>query len=237
MHNVIGDESDPPRTRYLLFLDECGTHDMQHVDPQFPVFLLMGLLVGELYYARTLVPKIKHLKQEYLPANPNAVLHSRDIRRCQGDFAFLRQSQVQKSSFYDAISGLFASSRIKLFAIAVDKQRLLQHSLVPFNPYNVSLSQLLSAVIGPPRVVGPSRPTVCRITAESRGGNEDKELQSEYQELRRCGLANYGAPGCRPADPVQCRIYSPTESSLDESHRPLPDSNWLIWPHTRSHEP
>jgi len=35
------------RTRYLLFLDESGTHDMKFVDPNFPAFVLAGLLVGE----------------------------------------------------------------------------------------------------------------------------------------------------------------------------------------------
>jgi hypothetical protein len=73
------------RTKHLLFLDECGTHDMRSVDPTFPVFVLIGLLVGETYYAKTLVPRVKALKQRHLD-NPNAVLHSRDIRRLEGDF-------------------------------------------------------------------------------------------------------------------------------------------------------
>ena len=32
-----------PRTQHLLFLDECGSHDMRTVDPTFPVFVLVAL--------------------------------------------------------------------------------------------------------------------------------------------------------------------------------------------------
>ena len=35
------------RTSYLLFIDESGTHDLRNVDPRWPAFVLLGLLVGE----------------------------------------------------------------------------------------------------------------------------------------------------------------------------------------------
>lgn len=167
---------------------------MRAVDPTFPVFVLVGLLVGESYYARTLVPRIKNLKRRHLE-NPDAVLHSRDIRRLEGDFRCLRESEERKLAFYADLNKLFTALRFRIFAVAIDKRKLLNRFLAPLNPYDVSLSQLLSIVCGPPGTPSVSRPTVIRIVAESRGRREDKELQREYQSFHRSGLWNYKAPG------------------------------------------
>lgn len=181
-----------PRTSYLLFLDESGTHDMQNVDPAFPVFVLAGLLVGEAYYVKTLVPRLKALKQQHL-GDKNVVLHSKKIRRGEGAFERFRQDAVARRAFHAAIGDLFSGSRVRLFAVVIDKPGLRDRFVVPVNPYDISLSQLLSVVCGPPRVPGPNRPHITRITAESRGKREDKELQREYNRLRTAGLISYGS--------------------------------------------
>lgn len=167
-----------PRTQHLLFLDECGTHDMLHVDLQFPVFVLVGLLVGEQYYAKTLVPRIKQLKHKHL-GNPRAILHSRDIRRLEGSFSCLRDSEERKQAFYHDLDELVTRLRVRLFAVAIDKRRLQKRFLFPPNPYDVSLSQLLSLACGPPGTPSVNRPLVVRLIAESRGKKENKDLQAE----------------------------------------------------------
>lgn len=187
-------------TNYLLFIDESGTHDMQHVDPKSPVFVLLGLLVGETYYAKTLVPRVKQLKQDH-GLDASVVLHSRHIRRWEGDFVFLKDENRRKV-FYEDLNDLFRRSRFRLYAVVIDKRRLLQRFIVRVNPYDVSLSQLLSIVCGPPGLPGPWRPSVGRITAESRGKREDHELQGVYQEYRKIGLHNYGARDVQSRLPV-----------------------------------
>lgn len=179
-------------TSYLLFLDESGTHDMVHVDEQYPVFVLMGLLVGEKYYQKTLAPRVKKLKSDF-GLDKSTVLHSRDIRKQQGAFTFLHD-QGLRESFYTRINGLF-NSRFRLYAVGIDKAALARKYLVPLNPYDISMSQLLSTVCGGPGDPGVNRPNVTRIMAESRGKMEDKALQAEFQRLKRAGLPNYGAEG------------------------------------------
>jgi hypothetical protein len=206
------------RTNYLLFIDECGTHDMRFVDPDFPIFVLVGLLVGELYYAKTLVPRVKQLKRIHLP-DPNAHLHSRDIRRCHGAFKFLQNSQERKQRFYETINQLFLMSRFRIFAVAIDKARLLRHSLLPLNPYDVSLSQLLSLVCGPPRGVVASRPLIRRMIAESRGGREDRQLQHEYQGLRRFGFSSYGSSFVQRRKPTTVQqLFPPRIEFATKAH-------------------
>lgn len=164
---------------------------MGKLDPNWPVFVIVGVLVGEKYYQRTLVPRIKDFKKRHdIPLK--ASLHSKDIRRCENDFQFL-MDPAKKSRFYAEWNELFLSLRIRIYAVVVDKRRLRERFLVPLNPYDVSLSQLLSIICG---AGGPMRkPEITQIIAESRGRVEDKELQAEYQSYRRYGLFNYGSEG------------------------------------------
>ena len=67
--------------------------------------------------------------------------------------------------------------------------------MFPPNPYDVSLSQLLSLTCGASATPSVWRPKVARIVAEGRGGREDKQLQTEYQRFRGSGLSSYGADG------------------------------------------
>lgn len=165
---------------------------MVNIDPNWPVFVLAGLLVGETYYAKTLVPRVKDIKARYgLPGD--AVLHSRSIRRQEGVFGFLSNEQ-DRQAFYADINSLICGLRVRLYAVVIDKQQLQHHFVYRVNPYNVSLSQLLSVVCGPPGTPSPNRPFVSRIIAESRGKVEDKDLQAEYQRFRVRGLASYGSP-------------------------------------------
>ena len=187
------------RTRHLLYLDEAGTHDMKHIDPNWPVFVLVGLLVGETFYAKTLVPQIKEFKAAH-GLSAGAVLHSREIRRWEGPFEFLKDGR-RRQAFYEDLNRLYASLRVRLYAVVVDKARLASRWIFLPNPYDVSLSQLLSLVCGPPGIPGPWRPNVVKIIAERRGKVEDKQLQTEYQGFRRLGLPNYDAASVQTRRP------------------------------------
>lgn len=166
---------------------------MNTIDPNWPIFVIVGLLVGETYYTKTVVRRMKTLKKAH-GLNPSTPLHSRSIRRWEGEFSFL-QDTVLRSTFYEDINTLIGGLRVRLYAVVIDKVRLQRRFLVQLNPYDVSMSQLLSVICGPPRIVGANRPKVARIIAESRGKVEDRQLQSEYQNFRRGGLSGYGAKG------------------------------------------
>lgn len=166
---------------------------MNTIDPNWPIFVIVGLLVGETYYAKTVVPRMKALKKAH-GLNPSTPMHSRSIRRWEGEFSFL-QDAPRRNALYEGINALIDGLRVRLYAVVIDKVRLQKRFLVQLNPYDVSMSQLLSVICGPPRIVGANRPMVARIIAESRGKVEDRQLQSEYQNFRRGGLSGYGAKG------------------------------------------
>ena len=49
--------------QYFLFLDESGDHGLTKIDPNFPVFVLCGVLVSEISY-NTIESKIRAIKKE-----------------------------------------------------------------------------------------------------------------------------------------------------------------------------
>jgi hypothetical protein len=164
---------------------------MEYVDPRFPLFVLLGVLVGRIYYNRRLVCRVQTFKRLHCP-NASVVLHSRDIRRRAGEFAFLGESDDTRLAFYEGINELFGGLRIRLFASVIDKRRLRKRFIGVVNPYEISISQLLSLVCGPPGRPGPWRPTVSAVLAEARGKAPDRLLQAEYAKFHRGGLWNYG---------------------------------------------
>lgn len=194
-------------TKYLLFLDECGSHDLAHVDPKWPLFVLVGLLVGETYYTKTLFRRVRALKARH-GLRKDTLLHSREIRRQEGDFSFLGD-QGRRARFYDDINRLFAGLRVGLYGVVIDKQRLQNLYLIPPNPYDISLSQILSLVCGPPGVLGFRRRNVVRIVAESRGKVEDKQLQAVYQDFRAFGLPSFGSDAVQDRRPKTVQTFFP----------------------------
>ncbi len=179
-------------SKYLCFIDECGTHDMKNIQSDFPVFTLVGLLVGEKYYQKTLVPRVKAFKTRHF-GDQEIILHSRDIRRLDRRFSVLKTDSARKEAFYNELNELITSARIRFYAVVIDKQQLLQRFIFPMNPYDVSLHQLISLICGPPGILGVKRPRVQRIIAESRGRDADHDLQNEYIRIRDYGAKSHGA--------------------------------------------
>jgi hypothetical protein len=176
---------------YLCFIDECGSHDMSSIQPEFPVFTLVAMLVSEKYYRDTLVPRMKKLKIKYF-GDSEVIFHSRDIRRLDKRFSIFRHDQPLKEEFYKELNHSISNARIRYYAVVIDKLQLLQRSLFPLNPYDVSLHQLISLMLGAPGMLGTKRPFVSKIMAESRGKQEDRDLQNEYVRIRDYGTSNYG---------------------------------------------
>ncbi len=191
----------------MLYLDESGSHDMKSVDPKWPVFALVGVLVEEMHYVQDIAPAVKSLKWKFGIGGDTA-LHSRDIRRQEGAFSFLSNSPT-RSAFYEGINAIFDGTELSLFAILVDKLKLGETYLLPPDPYHMSLSLLLSSVCEIDRDHGGRMPFVKTIVAERRGKTEDRQLQAEYQRLRQVGLVSYDVADVRRRRPEVVRRVFP----------------------------
>ncbi len=79
--------------KYYFFLDETGDHGLDFIDKNFPLFLLCGCLLREDHLAK-LEKEVNAFKLKYFKT-ANVVLHSREIRRCEGSFQILFDLRIK----------------------------------------------------------------------------------------------------------------------------------------------
>ena len=72
---------------YELYIDETGDHGLSFIDKNFPLFLLCGCLFNN-EEMRRVESEINEFKDKHF-ATKEVILHSRDIRKCEGAFQIL----------------------------------------------------------------------------------------------------------------------------------------------------
>ena len=86
----------------IAFLDEAGDHKLELVDKDFPIFVLVALVCDRNQYIEQIVPAVYRLKINWF-GHEGVVLHSRDIRRANGEFSFLQLSEFRHHSMTPSI--------------------------------------------------------------------------------------------------------------------------------------
>ncbi|MFQ5586572.1 MAG: DUF3800 domain-containing protein [Thermodesulfobacteriota bacterium] len=123
--------------KYHFFLDETGDHGLSCVDKNFPIFLLCGCLFREDRLDR-LEGRINAFKQKYFKTE-SVVLHSREIRKCEGAFQILFDVGL-KATFYEDLNLILKEEEYSIIGAAVNKEEHIksttnhQHSI-----YNILL--------------------------------------------------------------------------------------------------
>lgn len=177
--------------RYFLFLDESGDHGLANVDPNFPFFVLAGVLFSEDSY-NEFDADFNALKEVFWEGK-EVIFHSRDIRKCQKEFAILLDYHV-KSSFYSRLNQKISDAKFTIFAAAVDKEAFARTYGTKANLYSMSLTMicerayfhinsLYKASNIPPKIY---------LIAEKRGKKEDKELLRYYNVVLDQGTSYVG---------------------------------------------
>jgi hypothetical protein len=169
---------------YYLFLDESGDHGLNKIDPGFPIFVLCGVLLSENEY-QSLAARITALKQGFWP-DRKVILHSRDIRKCEKEFAILLDLAVKKS-FYHALNQIIIDTNFSVIAAAIEKvKHLKKYGYLADNVYKISLSFIIErAIFWLDAQPGTNKRLY--IIIEKRGKNEDNELRSHFQKLTQVG--------------------------------------------------
>lgn len=166
-----------------LFLDETGDHGLSHVDPNFPVFLLCGCLFTDdalVVFER----EINHIKKKYWNTT-DVILHSRDIRKCNGPFQILFDLSI-KEKFYNDLNALIESTDFTVIAAAIDKEEYIKrYGKLAHDPYDVSLSFIMERLIFRLDEIGDI--ATSRLVFEKRGHKEDAQLASHFTAIRDNG--------------------------------------------------
>jgi hypothetical protein len=163
----------------IAYLDEAGDHSMDKIDPQFPVFVLVLLVCDTTTYAQQIVPEFYQLKLDYF-GHEAVVIHSRDIRRGQGDFAFLTDPSWRQP-FYERINEIMGKSTYSLIACAIHKQKHKErYGSRAYNPYDLALKFTLERLLPLLESVDQSH---IKLIAEARGEREDDDLRLAFLEV------------------------------------------------------
>ncbi len=163
----------------IAYLDETGDHSLTKIDKTFPVFALVLFACDLDEYINRLVPAIYRLKTDFF-GHEGVIIHSRDIRKAQGDFGFLTD-QIKKQQFYERLNAVMSDHNYALFASVINKQNHQdKYREYATNPYNLALEFTLERLVqcledhGQQEIV---------LVAEARGKREDDELRLSFLQL------------------------------------------------------
>lgn len=170
-------------SRFIAFFDECGDHSLEKIDADFPLFVLSTVIIERADYVRVIVPELNRLKLGFWP-HEGVNLHSRDIRKAHGDFAFMQVPSIREA-FLAAMSTMVATLPFTLFITAIQKQsHKHRYGDQAKNPYDLALTYSFERILHFMKAHGV---TQLPITAETRGKNEDNELAASFLQIMTNG--------------------------------------------------
>lgn len=171
---------------YRLYVDESGDHTFYETEAPDRRYLgLLGVLVDTEYYRTTFQPRLEALKQTHFPHSPDepVILHRADIVNRRGPFWRLRDS-VREQAFNEDFLAYCADQEYHVIAVVIDKKAHIErYGQAAYHPYHYCLTALLERYCGFLNFRGAKGD----VMAESRGGNEDRQLKEAYRVIYRVG--------------------------------------------------
>jgi len=167
---------------YHFFLDETGDHGLTFVDQNFPLFLLVGCVFTNNEFKK-MEKKINDFKME-LFGTREVILHSRDIRRCEGSFQILFNLEIKKK-FYERLNTIMSEMNFIIIGSGINKkEHIKKYGKDAGNPYNISLAFIMERLIFYSDNNANSK---IDIKIEKRGTKEDGQLLEQYNRIKDSG--------------------------------------------------
>lgn len=126
----------------IMFLDESGDHSLSVIDPQYPLFVLGGIIVDQSYATGELEQRVRQFKRD-LFGRDDIILHTSDIVRSRGIFSAMRHTSFRER-FYDGLNTLMRSIDYQVIACVIKKdEHFERYGLAAIDPYMLSLNVLV----------------------------------------------------------------------------------------------
>jgi uncharacterized protein DUF3800 len=163
----------------ILFLDESGDHNLSKIDPQYPLFVLGGVIVDKEYAEDAMQVAVSDFKQR-LFGRDDLILHTADITRNRNGFERLKDTTFRER-FYSELNKLMESLDYRVVACVIRKQaHLSRYGLAAVDPYLLSLDILVERFCMHIGEISKSG----MIIAEQRGSTLDRQLELAWLNLR-----------------------------------------------------
>lgn len=169
--------------KYFFFLDETGDHGLTYVDPNFPLFLLCGCLFKEDALEKTKAA-MDDLKMKYFKTT-EVILHSRDIRKCEGPFQILFDLKL-KENFYKDLNQMMGDCPYVIISAAIHKEEhVKRYGKSSHDPYNTSFSFIMERLMFCTDSLDKNAEVT--VMPEMRGRREDELFLSHYNAVMDAG--------------------------------------------------
>jgi len=172
--------------KYYLFIDESGDHGLVSVNPDFPVFLLCGVVISADRYD-SIQQSFNSIKHEFW-FNEEVIFHSRDIRKHEKEFQILFDLE-KKGRFYTFLNQALVENNYCIIASAIRKDKYIEKfGRLSNDVYELALSFIVERAIF---FLDEQRPheIELEIVIEKRGKVEDKNLDGHFQRLLSRGTS------------------------------------------------
>lgn len=164
---------------YYFFLDETGDHGLTFIDKKFPIFLLCGCLIRE-DRLMAIEKQVNRFKRKFFETT-EVILHSRDIRKCEGAFQILFDLNL-KAGFYEDLNEILGQGKYCLIGSGVNKtEHVKKYGKVARDPYSLSLSFVLERLVY--YLYSADRSASVEILVEERGKREDGLLLAHFNSV------------------------------------------------------
>ena len=162
-----------------LFLDESGDHSLSVVDPQYPIFVLGGVIIDKEYAEGRLSAVLDEFKLEMF-GRTDIILHTADITRNRNGFDEMKDTEF-RTTFYERLNALMRGLEYSVVACAIRKDdHLTRYGVAALDPYLLSLDILVERFC---LDIGKS-PGGGIIVAEKRNSTLDRELELAWLNLK-----------------------------------------------------
>lgn len=178
-------------SKYIIYADESGSPVLGADAKDFPVFVLVFVIVEKKHYAEELVPKVQMLKFDSV-GHDQLILHERDIRRQANSFAFLQVSEAVRQRFIDRTTTIIEEADFTLCCAIIDKAKLTSRYPNPWSPYNLALTFCMEKA-AKALLKRNERNVEVTVVFEARGANEDQHLELEFRRIA-AGKPTVGKP-------------------------------------------
>lgn len=174
---------DNIKSKYYLFIDECGDHQLEKFNPNFPIFTLCGFLVpGD--KIESLEIAVKRFKREFFD-DENVIIHSRDIRKQEKVYSILQYPEV-RNRFYTGINKILGQTDVYVIVCcSILKEPFIERFSRGEDVYGLSLKYLIERAIF--CMDDNIDDGTLDIYIERRGIKQDRALLNYYNRLRAIG--------------------------------------------------
>lgn len=180
---TLPDMENQKKSKYYLYIDECGDHQLEKFNPSFPIFTLCGVLVSS-DKLEALESDVKALKRDFFN-NEDVIIHSRDIRKQEKAYSILQHAEI-RNMFYQRINAILGQQGIyTIVCCSILKEPFVERFSRGEDVYGLSLKYLVERAIF--CMDDSAEDGLLDICIERRGVKQDRSLLNYFNRLRATG--------------------------------------------------